>query len=52
MRSFNWGEKAHRRRNTGTGRMRHMKTMSRRFKNGFREGGQAKKLPKNVKASE
>jgi large subunit ribosomal protein L37e len=52
MRNFNWGEKAKRRRAAGTGRMRHQKTMSRRFKNGFREGGQAKKLPKNVKASE
>merc|ERR1712157_492289 len=51
MRNFNWGEKAKRRRTTGTGRMRHMKTMSRRFKNGFREGSQAKKLPKNVKSS-
>mmetsp|Transcript_4743 Transcript_4743/g.5481 ORF Transcript_4743/g.5481 Transcript_4743/m.5481 type:complete len:89 (+) Transcript_4743:108-374(+) len=31
------------RRTTGTGRMRYMKTMSRKFKNGFREGTQAKK---------
>merc|ERR550532_261373 len=31
-------KKAKRRRTTGTGRMRHMKHMSRRFKNGFREG--------------
>lgn len=34
-----WGQKAIRRKTTGTGRMRYMKTLSRRFKNGFREGG-------------
>jgi hypothetical protein len=33
----NWGEKALRRRTNGTGRMRYMRTLSRRFKNGFRE---------------
>lgn len=38
MRKFNWSEKAKRRRTTGTGRMRYLKTMTRRFKNGFREG--------------
>mmetsp|Transcript_29139 Transcript_29139/g.58191 ORF Transcript_29139/g.58191 Transcript_29139/m.58191 type:complete len:89 (-) Transcript_29139:34-300(-) len=43
-RSFNWSEKAKRRRTTGTGRMRHLKTMTRKFKNGFREGSQAKKM--------
>lgn len=43
MRSYNWGEKAKGRKTTGTGRMRYMKTMTRRFKNGFREGTQAKK---------
>jgi len=37
-RGYNWSVKAKRRRTTGTGRMRHLKTMSRRFKNGFREG--------------
>ncbi len=42
-RTFNWSEKAKRRKTTGTGRMRYMKTMTRRFKNGFREGKQAKK---------
>jgi large subunit ribosomal protein L37e len=46
MRQFNWGEKAKRRRTTGTGRMRYMKTMTRKFKNGFREGTQAKKQTK------
>lgn len=40
-RGFEWGQKAKRRRTTGTGRMRFLKTMPRRFKNGFREGTQA-----------
>jgi large subunit ribosomal protein L37e len=44
MRNFNWGQKAKGRRTTGTGRMRYMKNMTRRFKNGFREGTQAKKV--------
>ncbi|KAJ8603896.1 hypothetical protein MRB53_042031 [Persea americana] len=34
----NWGEKAKRRKTTGTGRMRHMKEVPRHFKNGFRTG--------------
>ena len=36
MRSYEWGQKAKRRKTTGTGRMRYLKTVSRRFKNGFR----------------
>ncbi|TIB70962.1 hypothetical protein E3Q22_00648 [Wallemia mellicola] len=44
-RSFNWGAKAKRRTTTGTGRMRSLKYVSRRFKNGFREGTVAKKAP-------
>ena len=47
MRRYNWGAKAKRRRTNGTGRMKYLKTMSRRFKNGFREGTQAKKVSKN-----
>eukprot|EP00903_Cladosiphon_okamuranus_P017805 g16386.t1 len=43
MRRFNWSEKAKRRRTQGTGRMRHMKTLPRRFKNGFKEGSTASK---------
>ena len=43
MRQFNWGEKAKGRRTEGTGRMRFLKHVTRRFKNGFREGTQAKK---------
>lgn len=38
----NWSIKANRRKTTGTGRMRHLKELHRRFKNGFREGTQAK----------
>lgn len=34
----NWSVKAIRRKTTGTGRMRHLKTVQRRFSNGFREG--------------
>ena len=34
----------------GTGRMRHMKVVFRKFRNGFREGEQAKK--KVVKSAE
>ncbi len=39
--SDNWSEKAKRRRTTGTGRCRYLKTVARRAKNGFREGSQA-----------
>ena len=46
MRKYNWCTKAHRRRTTGTGRMRYLKHMPRRFKNGFREGKTAKKQKK------
>ncbi|CAH3190902.1 unnamed protein product, partial [Porites evermanni] len=41
-RKFNWSVKANRRKTTGTGRMRHLKIVYRRFKNGFQEGSQAK----------
>jgi len=34
----NWSVKAIGRKTTGTGRMRHLKLVQRRFKNGFREG--------------
>ena len=40
MTADQWGQKAIGRKTTGTGRMRYMKTLSRRFKNGFREGEQ------------
>lgn len=38
VRADNWSVKAIRRKTTGTGRMRYLKTVNRRFKNGFREG--------------
>merc|ERR1712125_196507 len=38
IRSYEWAKKAKRRRAPGTGRMRYLKTLPRRFKNGFREG--------------
>ncbi|KAI1905271.1 hypothetical protein AGOR_G00014390 [Albula goreensis] len=37
-RKYNWSVKAKRRSTTGTGRMRHLKVVYRRFRNGFREG--------------
>ncbi|CDF33368.1 60S ribosomal protein L37 [Chondrus crispus] len=37
-RTYNWSNKSKRRRTTGTGRLRHLRDMPRRFKNGFREG--------------
>ncbi|KAK2067417.1 hypothetical protein P8C59_001161 [Phyllachora maydis] len=38
IRKYNWSEKAKRRKVTGTGRMRYLSTVSRRFKNGFQTG--------------
>jgi len=38
IRSYEWAMKAKRRRAPGTGRMKYLKTIPRRFKNGFREG--------------
>jgi large subunit ribosomal protein L37e len=40
----NWAKKAIRRRTTGTGRMRHLKHIARKAKNGFREGTKAKSV--------
>ena len=37
-----WSEKSIRRRTTGTGRLRHLKVVNRKFHNGFREGTQPK----------
>ncbi|XP_020714316.1 probable 60S ribosomal protein L37-A isoform X1 [Ceratitis capitata] len=42
LRSYNWSVKAKRRKTTGTGRVRYLKVVRRRFRNGFREGTQAK----------
>ncbi|CEQ41226.1 SPOSA6832_02922, partial [Sporobolomyces salmonicolor] len=46
LRSFEWGQKAKRRHTTGTGRMSYLKGVSRRFKNGFREGTTATRKTK------
>jgi large subunit ribosomal protein L37e len=40
----NWASKEQGRKTTGTGRMRYMKTIARKFKNGFREGTSLKGL--------
>ncbi|EED13836.1 60S ribosomal protein L37 [Talaromyces stipitatus ATCC 10500] len=37
-RKYNWSEKAKRRKTTGTGRMRYLKTVDRKFHNGFQTG--------------
>ncbi|KAM1022501.1 hypothetical protein ACFX15_042624 [Malus domestica] len=41
LRKYNWSEKALRRKTTGTGRMRYLRNVPRRFKSGFLEGTQA-----------
>merc|ERR1711915_807957 len=46
MRRYNWSTKAIRRKKTGTGRLRHLKEVHRRFKNGFREGKPAFAKPR------
>nr|ALS05030.1 hypothetical protein [Centropages dorsispinatus] len=38
IRKYNWSVKAKRRKTTGTGRMRHLSEVRRKFRNGFREG--------------
>jgi len=43
----NWGEKAKRRKTTGSGRTRHLKDVHQRFKNGFRVG-----VPKGARGPE
>ncbi|XP_047949339.1 60S ribosomal protein L37-like [Salvia hispanica] len=37
-RTYNWSVKAIRRKTTGTGRMRYLRNVPRRFKTNFREG--------------
>uniref|UniRef100_A0AAQ6IGN0 Ribosomal protein L37 n=1 Tax=Anabas testudineus TaxID=64144 RepID=A0AAQ6IGN0_ANATE len=50
-RKYNWSAKAKRRNTTGTGRLRHLKVVSRRFRNGFREGTTPKPRRAAVAAS-
>merc|ERR1712146_522167 len=45
-RKYNWSTKAIRRKTTGTGRMRYMRTLPRKFKNGFREHTQPERRKK------
>merc|ERR1711879_54935 len=51
LRKFGWSMKIKRRNTTGTGRMRSLKNVYRRFKNGFQEGGQAKSQKRRVTAA-
>ncbi|RAL10608.1 60S ribosomal protein eL37 [Aspergillus homomorphus CBS 101889] len=46
-RKFNWSEKAKRRKTTGSGRMRHLKEVHRRFHNGFQTG-----VPKGARGAQ
>merc|ERR1712212_1357105 len=48
---YNWSAKAKRRNTTGTGRLRHLKVVYRRFRNGFREGTTPKPRRAAVAAS-
>lgn len=50
-RKYNWSAKAKRRNTTGTGRMRHLKIVYRRFRHGFREGTTPKPKRAAVAAS-
>lgn len=49
MRFYNWGRKMRSRRGQGTGRMRYLKTVPRRAKNGFRDGRTPPARTKHVK---
>jgi len=47
-RRYTWSTKAIRRNRTGTGRMRHLRHVHRREKNGYRHGTQATKKNKSA----
>ncbi|KAB1218567.1 60S ribosomal protein L37 [Morella rubra] len=47
----NWSVKAIRRKTTGTGRMRYLRHLPRRFKSGFREGTEAAPRKKGAAAT-
>ncbi|KAA3457207.1 60S ribosomal protein L37-3 [Gossypium australe] len=49
--TYNWSVKAIRRKTTGTGRMRYLRHVPRRFKTGFREGTEAAPRKKVAAAS-
>ncbi|XP_796231.2 probable 60S ribosomal protein L37-A isoform X2 [Strongylocentrotus purpuratus] len=42
IRKYNWSAKAKRRKTTGTGRIKHLRAVNRKFSNGFREGTKPK----------
>uniref|UniRef100_A0AAY5L3R7 60S ribosomal protein L37 n=1 Tax=Esox lucius TaxID=8010 RepID=A0AAY5L3R7_ESOLU len=50
-RRYNWSAKAKRRNTTGSGRLRHLRVVYRRFRNGFREGTTPKPKRAAVAAS-
>ncbi|XP_043845686.1 60S ribosomal protein L37-like [Dromiciops gliroides] len=50
-RKYNWSAKVKQHNTTGTGRMRHLKIVYHRFKNGFREGSTPKPKRAAVAAS-
>ncbi|CAL5355406.1 unnamed protein product [Camellia sinensis] len=50
-RTYNWSVKAIRRKTTGTGRMRYLRNVPRRFKSGFREGTEAAPRKKGAAAA-
>ncbi|XP_041475582.1 large ribosomal subunit protein eL37A-like [Lytechinus pictus] len=51
IRKYNWSVKAKRRKTTGTGRIRHLRAVNRRFRNGFREGTKAKPRARGAASS-
>nr|BAJ94625.1 predicted protein [Hordeum vulgare subsp. vulgare] len=51
IRKYNWSVKAIRRKTTGTGRMRYMRHVPRRFKSNFREGTEAAPRSKGASSS-
>ncbi|KAB2609929.1 60S ribosomal protein L37-3-like, partial [Pyrus ussuriensis x Pyrus communis] len=51
IRKYNWGEKAIRRKTTGTGGMRYIRHFAVRFKFNFREGTEAAPIKKRASVS-
>ncbi|BAS81554.1 Os02g0815000 [Oryza sativa Japonica Group] len=51
IRKYNWSVKAIRRKTTGTGRMRYLRHVPKRFKSNFREGTEAAPRKKGAAAS-
>ncbi|KAM3270785.1 60S ribosomal protein L37 [Capsicum chacoense] len=51
LRKYNWSVKALRRKTIGTGRMRYLRNVPRRFKTNFREGTEAAPRKKGTAAT-